>query len=102
MPFTFKQFHIDDDKCGMRVSTDAVALGAWAPLQQDLLAGTPSDKQSIKRILDIGSGSGILSLMAAQRTHESVAITAVEIDAAAAAQSKHNVANSPGPIKLAC
>ena len=56
MAFTFKQFHIDDHGCGMPVSTDAVLLGAWAPLTQ------------AKHILDIGAGSGLLSLMAAQRS----------------------------------
>ena len=51
MAFTFKQFHIDDLNCGMPVSTDGVILGAWAPLAQ------------AKHILDIGAGSGLLSLI---------------------------------------
>ena len=46
MSFTFKQFHIDDQQCGMAVSTDAVLLGAWAELTQS------------SHILDIGAGSG--------------------------------------------
>lgn len=66
MAFTFKQFHIDDHGCGMPVSTDAVLLGAWAPLTQ------------AKHILDIGAGSGLLSLMAAQRSDAH--LTAIELD----------------------
>lgn len=76
MAFTFKQFHIDDLGCGMPVSTDAVILGALAPLEQ------------AKQLLDIGAGSGILSLMAAQRCHAQ--ITAVEIDPIAFKACQHN------------
>lgn len=86
MPFTFKQFHIDDQNCGMPVSTDAVVLGAWASLE------------SASRILDIGAGSGLLSLMAAQRTAAS--ITAVELDADAACVCRKNMAASPWPDRL--
>ncbi|WP_445776621.1 tRNA1(Val) (adenine(37)-N6)-methyltransferase [Shewanella sp.] len=88
MPFTFKQFHIDDQQCGMAVSTDSVILGAWAELSQ-------SDN-----ILDIGAGSGLLSLMAAQRSHDQTKITAVEIDSAAAQACVKNIANSPWPTKV--
>ncbi|WP_299003579.1 methyltransferase [uncultured Shewanella sp.] len=76
MPFTFKQFHINDSLCGMRVSTDGVLLGAWAPLTQ------------ARTILDIGTGSGLLSLMAAQRSQAQ--ITAVELDENAVNDCKHN------------
>ena len=88
MPFTFKQFHIDDAACGMAVSTDAVILGAWAELTQ------------AEHILDIGAGSGLLSLMAAQRSLEHANITAVEIDNAAAHACKHNIEQSPWPEKV--
>ena len=76
MPFTFKQFHIDDNRCGMPVSTDGVLLGAWAPLSQ------------AQTILDIGAGSGLLSLMAAQRSQAK--ITAIELDDQAALDCQHN------------
>ncbi len=76
MPFTFKQFHIDDHNCGMSVSTDSVILGAWAPLTQ------------AKNILDIGAGSGLLSLMAAQRSQGM--ITAIELDETAASACQRN------------
>lgn len=75
--FTFRQFHIEQGSCAMKVGTDSVLLGAWSSLP---LEG---------RILDIGCGTGILSLMAAQRTD--CLITAIEIDADAAAQAACNV-----------
>lgn len=81
--FTFKQFHIDDSHCGMKVGTDAVTLGAWI---------MPTGK--VENILDIGSGCGILSLMAAQR-FPSARITAVECDSGAADDAVRNVSNSP-------
>ena len=80
--FAFQQFRIEQGPCAMKVSTDACLLGAVA----DLGGAT--------RLLDIGTGTGLLALMAAQR-HATVAIEAVEIDAAAAAQAAANVAASP-------
>ena len=70
--FQFKQFTVRHDKCAMKVGTDGVLLGAWAPVQD------------VKRILDVGAGSGLISLQLAQRNPEAV-ITSVEIDPAAAA-----------------
>ncbi|BDM63524.1 tRNA1(Val) (adenine(37)-N6)-methyltransferase [Shewanella sp. NFH-SH190041] len=86
MAFTFKQFHIEDFGCGMPVSTDGVILGAWAPLTD---AGT---------ILDIGAGSGLLSLMAAQRSQAH--ISAIEIDDTAAKACQANFAASPWAARL--
>ncbi len=65
--FTFKQFHIYGHQCGMPVSTDGVLLGAWA----DIISSVS--------ILDIGCGTGLLSLMAAQRNSKAK-ITAIEIE----------------------
>lgn len=81
MPFSFKQFHIHDSHCGMPVSTDGVILGAWAPLTE------------AKHILDIGAGSGLLSLMAAQRSRAQ--ITAIEVDSHATLDCQHNIHHSP-------
>lgn len=86
MAFTFKQFHIDDMNCGMAVGTDSVVLGAWAQLT------------TAKSVLDIGAGSGLLSLMAAQRSQAQ--ITSVELDASAAHACQHNFRNSPWANRL--
>ncbi len=87
MPFTFKQFHIDDTDCGMPVSTDGVLLGAWAPVA------------AAQQILDIGAGSGLLSLMAAQRNLHAQ-IDAVELDDGAAAACQRNIAASPWSARI--
>ncbi|WP_158782698.1 tRNA1(Val) (adenine(37)-N6)-methyltransferase [Pantoea sp. BAV 3049] len=81
--FTFKQFFVAHDRCAMKVGTDGVLLGAWAPV-----AGAG-------RVLDIGTGSGLIALMLAQRTAETVAIDAVELDEQAAGQAQENAAASP-------
>ncbi|MEN4912005.1 tRNA(1)(Val) (adenine(37)-N(6))-methyltransferase TrmN [Erwinia amylovora] len=86
--FTFKQFFIAHDRCAMKVGTDGVLLGAWAPVA------------NVQRALDIGSGSGLIALMLAQRTADPVQIDAVELDEAAALQAQENVAASPWPDKV--
>ena len=80
--FQFQQFRIEQSACAMKVSTDACLFGASA------------DLTNATRLLDIGTGTGLLALMAAQR-HPTVEIEAVEIEAAAAAQATANVAASP-------
>ena len=83
--FRCKEFFVGHDRCAMKVSTDALLLGAWATLPK---AGP---------VLDIGAGSGILSLMLAQRLQKSglnSAIFAVELDQDAALQAEDNVAAS--------
>ncbi|MBY5980378.1 tRNA1(Val) (adenine(37)-N6)-methyltransferase [Ferrimonas balearica] len=86
MPFTFKQFHVDDRSCGMPVSTDGVMLGAWAALPDQ------------GRVLDLGTGSGLLALMASQRSQAH--ITAVELDPDACRQAEANFAASPWTERL--
>jgi len=81
--FTFKQFFVAHDRCAMKVGTDGVLLGAWAPV-----AGA-------RRILDIGCGSGLIALMLAQRTPQQVMLDAVELEASAANQAEENVQASP-------
>ena len=80
--FTFKQFHIDHSRCAMKVGTDGTLLGAWATLPT---AG---------RILDIGTGTGLIAIMAAQRTAEA-RITAIDIDADCISQARENIKASP-------
>lgn len=86
--FTFKQFFVAHDRCAMKVGTDGVLLGACAPV-----AG-------VRRVLDIGCGSGLIALMLAQRTPENVQIDAVELEASAAAQAQENVDASPWKARI--
>ncbi len=79
--FKFKQFEIRQDKCAMKVGTDGVLIGAWANVK------------GAKSILDIGSGTGLIALMLAQRS-PNAKITAIDIDQAAFLQAKENVENS--------
>ncbi|MEM6515625.1 MAG: methyltransferase [Bacteroidota bacterium] len=89
-PFKFKQFTVNQDRCAMKVGTDGVLLGAWAPL-----AHQPNS------ILDIGSGTGILSLMLAQRSNAEI-LDAIEIDEPAFEQSVDNFEHSPWGDRLFC
>lgn len=80
-PFHFKQFSIEQDKCAMKVTLDACVFGAYCQVEKS------------GRILDIGSGTGLLSLMAAQRSDAQ--IDAVELDKDATQQAHTNFKNSP-------
>lgn len=80
--FRFKQFTIEQSQCAMKVGMDGVTLGAWAPVD------------GARRILDIGTGTGLIALMLAQRA-PAAQIDALEIDPAAVAQAQQNVRASP-------
>ena len=85
MSFRFKQFHIEDSQCAMKVGTDGVLLGAWAP--------TTNDPLSITHILDIGTGSGLIARMLMQRCPEAN-IEGIDIDEAAVQQARENGVNA--------
>lgn len=85
--FKFKQFDLDQKGCAMKMGTDAMLLGALAQ---------PNDAQNI---LDIGTGTGVLSLMLAQRCPDAI-VDAIEIDIEAAQCAQRNFANSPWDYKL--
>ena len=87
--FQFKQFKIDQGQTAMKVTTDGCILGAWVAMK----ASTP------KRILDIGAGTGLLSLMIAQE-HTDAHIDAVELNQQAAQQAQENFENSPWADQL--
>lgn len=80
--FRFKQFVINQEHCGMKVGTDGVLLGAWCNVT------------GCKRVLDIGTGTGLIALMVAQRNQEA-SVHAIEIDEDAFIQASGNFAHSP-------
>lgn len=79
--FKFKRFTVFHDRCAMKVGTDGVLLGAWA------------DVQNARSILDVGTGTGLIALMLAQRCE--AFIHAVDVDTDAVGQAQENVKNSP-------
>ncbi len=81
--FRFKQFEIYHDQCAMKVGTDGVLLGAWATIKGD------------KNVLDIGTGTGLIAIMLAQRCPTAGEIHGVELDEAAYFQALENRDNSP-------
>jgi tRNA1Val (adenine37-N6)-methyltransferase len=80
-PFHFRQFSLNHHRSTMKTGTDAVLLGSWCNVE------------NVKTALDIGSGSGIISLFVAARSRARV--TAVEIDAASVEESVGNFKSSP-------
>lgn len=102
--FTFRQFVVHDDRCAMKVGTDGVLLGAWARLtatdEPPQTTGSEShaapieNRRSTKRVLDVGTGCGLVALLLAQRFPEAH-LVALEIDPQAAEQAAENVTRSP-------
>lgn len=84
--FQFRQFFVGQQRCAMKVGTDGVLLGAWA--------------EGGQHILDIGTGTGVVALMMAQR-FPSANIDAIEVDHDAAEQAADNVGQSPFASRIA-
>ena len=87
--FKFKKFEIVQDHCTMKVNTDGVLLGAW------------TDPAECADILDIGTGTGVIALMMAQKAPDA-AIVGIEIDEASSREAESNVDNSifKGKVKI--
>ena len=79
--FKFKQFDIRQDQCNMKVNTDGVLLGAW------------SDVTSKLKALDVGTGTGVIAIMLAQKNVE-LHVTGVEIDLGSFSQAEYNMSHS--------
>ena len=88
MAFRFKRFEIRDERCAMKVGTDGVLLGAWGCVEGH-------------SILDIGTGSGLIALMAAQRNPQAK-VLGIDIDEAAVQQAKENIDVSPFSDRVSC
>jgi tRNA1Val (adenine37-N6)-methyltransferase len=86
--FTFKKFRLYQQQVGLKVCTDACILGAWSPLG------------NATRLLDIGTGTGLLALMLAQRSASMARIEAVELETAAYFQALQNIQHSPFAHKI--
>ncbi len=84
--FRFKQFSITNDLSAMKVGTDGVLLGAWANVEKS------------KKVLDVGTGTGLIALMIAQRC--AAKIDAIEIDSVAAREAHNNFLESPWNDRL--
>ncbi|HEX6849217.1 MAG TPA: methyltransferase, partial [Chitinophagaceae bacterium] len=92
--FQFKQFTIHQNKCAMKVTTDACLFGAWVANEiKNVHKDSFGEELRVKYCLDIGTGTGLLALMLAQKV--SGEINCVEIDAAAAKQAQENADLSP-------
>lgn len=87
--FRFKQFTVLQSQCAMKVGTDAVLLGGW------------TDADQPKTILDIGTGTGVIALMLAQRFPDA-GIDAVEVEESAATQAAANFRSSPWADRMQC
>jgi len=90
--FRFKLFTIEQEQCPMKVGTDGVLLGAWVALGE-----------ADRRLLDAGTGTGVIALMLAQRAPEA-RITALDIDGVCTAQARANADRSPwgGRVETCC
>jgi tRNA1Val (adenine37-N6)-methyltransferase len=87
--FKFKQFEIKQDRATMKVNTDGILLGSWSQV---------CDK---KHVLDIGTGTGVIAIMLAQRSSE-IHVVGIDIDELSAEEASENMALSPFADRLSC
>ena len=85
--FRFKQFHLQQSNAAMKIGTDGILLGAWANVS------------SAKRALDIGTGTGVIALMQAQK-NSTINIDAIEVDSGACIDAEQNFTRSPWKNRL--
>lgn len=85
--FRFKQFQVEHDRSSMKVGTDGVLLGSWC------------DVSHASRVLDVGTGCGLIALMVAQRNSISI-VDAIDIDVASVSQAAENFKKSPWSERL--
>ena len=85
--FRFKQFNVANERAPMKVGTDGVLLGAWCTVEE------------ATHVLDVGTGTGLIALMVAQR-NATAAITCIDIDSEAAAEARDNFAASPWAARI--
>ena len=81
-PFIFKQFKVEQDLVPMKVGTDGVLVGAWA------------DLENVTKALDIGTGTGVISLILAQRLGENAQVHSIDVDDKAITQASNNFNDS--------
>lgn len=86
--FQFKQFTVFHDKCAMKVGTDGVLLGAWTSVEK------------AADVLDVGTGTGLIALMVAQR-NPLAKVVAIDVDESAVEQARENIENSPFSDRIA-
>jgi tRNA1Val (adenine37-N6)-methyltransferase len=86
--FQFKQFRVEHAHCAMKVGTDSILLGSWI------------DASAAKHILDIGTGSGLLAIMLAQKSGPNTVITGIDIEQQAIFQAQENAKSCPWSKKL--
>ena len=86
--FQFKQFFIEHAGCAMKVGTDSIMLGSWV------------EAKSAQRVLDVGTGSGLLAIMIAQQAVDSCLIHGIDIDIQAVEQATKNAQTSPWKMQL--
>ncbi|MBK7651447.1 MAG: methyltransferase [Flammeovirgaceae bacterium] len=86
--FDFKKFTVYHDRCTMKVGTDGVLLAAWTKVED------------AKRILDVGTGSGVMALIMAQRSSAQAIVDAIDIVKEDCEQARENIERSPWPAKI--